>query len=63
MLRQRARTPVEALRKRSWDCRIKSGNDERNERNERKKNIGSETPRDATVVCRAIGRDSKLYVT
>jgi hypothetical protein len=43
MLRQRARTPVEALRKRSFgmDCRIKAGNDERNER---KKRVGSETP-------------------
>jgi hypothetical protein len=56
MLRRRARTPVEALCERSFgmDCRIKSGNDER--KNERpKENVGSETPTDATVVCRGFG--------
>jgi hypothetical protein len=52
MLTRGARTPVEALCKRSFgmDCRIKSGNDEgKNEK------IGGETPTDARLFCRGIG--------
>jgi len=58
MLTRRARTLVEALCERDicMDCRIKSGNDEGKERVRTKENIGGETPTDATVVCRGVGR-------
>jgi len=44
--------PVEALHKRDlcMDCRVKPGNDERNERERTKIKFGGETPTDANVI-------------
>jgi hypothetical protein len=65
MLTPRARAPVEAPCRRSFgmDCRIKSGNDERNERERTEiKKIGGETPTDARLFCRAEDGHGRAWI-
>jgi hypothetical protein len=61
MLTPRARTPVEALCKRSFgmDCRIKSGNDEREERKKKDSEAKRRQTQGSSAVPYGHGRASK----